>query len=151
MDQAPLMMRISHNGDLQFVAENPAGLIIPVEPGLMLGGSGTIPNPIDYLLAALGSCAGIKVLIKLKENGIMPDSLMVLITGTRRAIPPAVFEELHLTFHFTGTIEKKTVAEAINETMTLMCPVAVMIGRAVDITWEYRIAESLDFPESDHE
>lgn len=151
MKQTPPVMMISYKGEMKFLAENPAGLKIPVEPGLILGGSGSTPNPIDYLLASLGSCAGIKVLIDLKENGITPDSLNIVIAGTRRASPPAVFEELHLTFHFVGMMDERTVAEAINRTMTLMCPVAVMIGKAVKVTWDYGIAASSNPPGSDRE
>jgi putative redox protein len=140
MNPTPVVMNVTYEGDLKFLAENSAGQIIPIEPGPVLGGSGMTPNPIDYLLASLGSCAGIKVLLVLQENRVRPDSLRVTITGTRKETPPTVFERLHLTFFITGTLDDRTVDDAIHETMTLMCPVAVMIGKAVEVTWEYRIS-----------
>ncbi|WP_158303657.1 OsmC family protein [Methanosphaerula palustris] len=140
MKPTSVVMNITYEGDLKFLAENSAGQIIPIEPGLVLGGSGTTPTPIDYLLASLGSCAGIKVLLDLQGNRVWPDSLRVTITGTRKETPPTVFERLHLTFIITGTLNDRIVADAIQETMTLMCPVAVMIGRAAEVTWEYRIS-----------
>ncbi|MFA6226661.1 MAG: OsmC family protein [Methanoregula sp.] len=140
MKQAPILMNVSYESGIKFIAENGAGQKISVEPGLVLGGSGKPPNPIDYLLASLGSCAGIKVLLDLVESNAKPDSLKVTITGTRRETPPAVFEKLHLTFFLTGILDDRTVAAAIHETMILMCPVAVMMGKATEVTWEHRIA-----------
>lgn len=135
-----VMMNVTYDNDLKFIAENSQGHRIPIEPGVALGGSGKNPNPIDYLLASLGSCAGIKVLLDLTERGARPDSLKVTIAGTRRETPPAIFENLHLTFFLSGTLDEQMVAAAIHETMTLMCPVAVMMGRAAEVTWEHRIA-----------
>lgn len=139
MKQNSVLMSVSYIGDLKFIAENGAGLKIPVEPSVILGGSGNTPNPIDYLLASLGSCAGIKVLLDLSERGSKPNSLKVTLSGIRREAPPAIFEKLHLTFILAGKMDDKVVAEAIHETMTLMCPVAVMMGRASEVTWEYQI------------
>ena len=61
------------------------------------------------------------------------------ISGTLREKPPAVFESLHLTFYLSGNLDEKAVAHAIRETMTVMCPVAVMMGKAAEVTWEQRI------------
>jgi len=132
-------MNVSYETGMKFIAENHAGQKIPVEPGPALGGSGRTPNPIDYLLASLGSCAGIKVLLDLEHRGARPDSLNVTIAGTRRETPPLVFEKLHLTFVLTGPVDHAIVEEAIHDTMTLNCPVAVMLGKAVELTWEHRI------------
>lgn len=134
-----VVMNVAYENDLKFIAENSQGHRIPIEPGVALGGSENNPNPIDYLLAALGSCTGIKVLLDLTERSARPDSLRVTITGTRRETPPQVFEKLHLTFYLTGKLDDKTVSAAIHDTMTLMCPVAVMMGRAAEVTWEHRI------------
>lgn len=134
-----VMMNVTYENDLKFIAENSQGNRIPIEPGVTLGGSGNNPNPIDYLLAALGSCTGIKVMLDLTKRGARPDSLRVIIAGTRRETPPQVFEKLHLTFFLTGKLDDKTVFAAIHETMTLTCPVAVMMGKAAEVTWEHRI------------
>ena len=140
MNQNAVLMNVTCERNLKFIAENTAGQTIPVEPGVVLVGSGKTPNPIDYLLASLGGCAGIKVLLDLNEKGTRPDSLRVAISGTRREAPPGIFEFLHLTFYLAGKLDENVVGEAIHETMTLMCPVAVMMGRATEVTWEHRIA-----------
>jgi putative redox protein len=112
---------------------------IPVEPSPCMGGSGENPNPIDYLLAALGSCAGIKVLMDLSARNSRPDSMRIAIAGKRHESPPAVFENLHVRFFLTGGLDEEMVKDAIHETMTLNCPVAVMMGKATNLTWDFRI------------
>lgn len=139
MNPTPVLINVVYESGMKFIAENNQGHRIPIEPGVALGGSGKTPNPIDYLLASLGSCVTTKVLLDLEEHGTRPDSLRVTITGTRREKPPLVFEKLHLTVFVTGKLDDKTVSTAIHETMTLMCPVAVMIGKTVEMTWEHRI------------
>jgi len=139
-----VLMQVSYESGMKFNAVNCDGQAIPVEPCPCLGGSGKNPNPIDYLLAALGSCTGIKVLMDLSDRNARPESVRITIAGKRRETPPTVFENLHVTFFLIGNLDEKTVAGAIDETMTLMCPVAVMIGRATELTWDFRIGrESL--------
>jgi len=133
------VMNVSYESGMKFNAVNCEGQIIVVEPCPCLGGSGNHPNPIDYLLASLGSCTGIKLLMDLSARGSRPDSLRITIEGCRRELPPAVFENLHVTFFLTGDLVEKTVAGAIHETMSLNCPVAVMIGRATELTWDFQI------------
>jgi len=139
MTTESVLMNVSYECGMKFNAVNGDRQTIPVEPCPCLGGSGENPNPIDYLLAALGSCTGIKVLMDLTARNARPDSVRITIEGKRREVPPTVFENLHVTFFLTGDLDEKTVEGAIDETMTLNCPVAVMIGRATELTWDYHI------------
>lgn len=126
---------------MQFVAENINGCKITIEPSTGLGGSGKNPNPIDYLMASLGGCVGIKVVMGLSKRGIEPNSLTIKIDGARRKTPPEVFEKIHLVITLTGDLEDSVVTEVIQETITLTCPVAVMLGKEAEISWEHRIIE----------
>lgn len=136
-----VMMNIAYESGMKFNATNCEGQTIAVEPSPCLGGSGEDPTPIDYLVASLGSCTGIKALMDLTPRGSRPDSLRITIEGNRRDLPPAIFENLHVTFFLTGDLDEKTVAHAIHETMTLNCPVAVMIGMATKLTWDFQIGD----------
>ena len=48
------LITISYEGGMQFVAENSTGCKIPIEPAVSMGGSGKIPNPVDYLVTGSG-------------------------------------------------------------------------------------------------
>jgi putative redox protein len=137
MTSDTVLMQVAYESGMKFNATNCDGQMIAVEPSPGLGGTGNNPNPIDYLAASLGSCAGIKALMDLTARDSRPDSLRITIKGSRREQPPAVFENLHFTFFLTGNLDEKVVAQAIHETMTLNCPVAVMIGKATNLTWDF--------------
>jgi putative redox protein len=132
-------INVLHEGNMQFAAESSCGYKIPIEPSISLGGSGRYPNPIDYLIASLGSCTGIKVITGLAQRGITPESLTVNVNGFRSEMPPNVFEKIHLTFMLTGNMDDRTVAEVVRKTVTQTCPIAVMLGKAANLTWEHCI------------
>jgi putative redox protein len=100
---------------------------------------GDQPHPIEYLIASLGGCTGTTVIKGLSEKGVKPESFKVLIEGSRRKTLPTVFEKIHVTFTFSGDLDDRMVAEIVQETMTLKCPIAVTLGRVGDVTWEHHI------------
>ena len=96
------------------------------EPSPMLGGSGKIPNPMEYYIAAIGGCAAIKTQIDLTALGTAPESVEVQVNCTRSDALPQILKTIHVTFTLKGRLEDTKVAEVIRDVMTLHCPVAVM-------------------------
>lgn len=139
METQLISMNVTQVGAMQFSAKTSHGAEIFVEPSPMLGGSGAIPNPMEYLIASIGTCAAIKIQIDLTNMGCTPESIAVKIECSQKMAPPQVLEKIHLLFTLSGMLDENTVTEAIKEVMTLYCPVAVMIGRGSRITWEHRI------------
>lgn len=139
MTEDTVLVEITHKNDLLFSATNRDGHTLGIGPSKTLGGSGLNPSPIDCMLSALGSCAGIKLFMNLSDSGMPPVSLRITIEGRRQSLPPEVFSNLHLTFFLEGEMDENVVAAAIEKTMTLSCPVAVMIGRATELTWDFLV------------
>jgi putative redox protein len=133
------LITVSYEGGMQFVAENSTGYRIPVEPAVYMGGSGKVPNPIDYLVTALGSCTSIKMILDISGKGFKLDSFTMKIDGTKSKIPSEIFEKLHLVITLSGDFDDRTVAEVIQETIMHTCPVAAMFRKSAEITWEYHI------------
>jgi putative redox protein len=132
-------MIVTHESGMKFRAVTCGGQVFSAEPSPGLGGSGQNPNPIDYLTGALGSCTGIKLLMGLEAANLRPDSLRITIEGKRRELPPAIFLNLHLTFFLEGELDEKIVAQSVHDVMTISCPVAVMLGKATTLTWDFYI------------
>lgn len=126
-----LIMNVSHEGSTNFLAEVDSGLTIDI--------GGKNPNPIEYLIAALGGCTGTTVIKGLMEKGIEPNSFTVKVEVSRRKTPPTIFEKIHITFTLSGDMGDQSVTETIRDTMTLKCPIAVTLGRVGDVTWEHHI------------
>lgn len=130
---------ISYEGGVQFVAENSTDYKIPVESAVSMGGSGKFPNPVDYLITALGSCVGIVMIMGFSDKGFKLDSFKMKIDGTRSKFCDCFFETLHLVITLSGNVNDLVVAEVIQDTMMHNCPIATMFRKTMEITWEYHI------------
>jgi len=130
-----LIMNVSYENGMHFLADSISGSAIAM--------GGENPHPIEYLIAALGGCTGTTIIKGLSEKGIQPDSFAMKIVGSRRKTQPTVFEKIHVTFTLNGDLDDRIVAETIQETMTLKCPIAVTLGRVGKVTWEHRIGKEM--------
>lgn len=129
-------------GGLKFVATTNMGNDIFFEPSPLLGGTGRIPNPLEYYIAAIGGCAAIKTQIDLATLGTAPESMKVQVDCTRSEELPQILKTIHVTFTLEGRLDDTKVAAVIREVMTLHCPVAVMAAASAKMTWEHRIVPS---------
>jgi putative redox protein len=133
---------MSYDGEMQFVAENNNGCKIPMEPAVFMGGSGKVPNPVDYLVAALGGCTSIKMIMDISGKGFKVDSFTMKIDGAKSKTPPQLFDKLHLVITLSGDLDDSAVAEVIEDTIMHTCPVSAMFRKLMEVTWEYHILES---------
>ena len=133
---------VSSAGGLKFVAQTNMGNEIFFEPSPALGGSGKIPNPIEYYIAAIGGCAAIKTQIDLTSLGTPPESIRVTVECTLSEALPQILTTIHLIFTLNGALDEPMVAAVIRDVMTLHCPVAVMAATSAKVTWEHRIVSA---------
>lgn len=141
MPENNTLITISYEGGMQFVAENSTGCKTPIEPAVFMGGSGKVPNPIDYLVIGLGGCTSIKMIMDISEKGFKVDSFTMKVDGTKSKTPPGLFEKLHLIITLSGDLDEHAVAEIIQDTIMHTCPVAAMFRKLMEITWEHHILE----------
>lgn len=136
-------MNIIYNGN-HFVAENKAGWKIPMGGNNPQSGcssccaSATI-NPTEVFLSSLGGCVSMNVVSLLSKQGIEPEAYSVSVDVTRSMTPPSLFESMHLIFSLKGKMEEQIVVDAIEQTITALCPISVSFGKVVEITWEHQI------------
>lgn len=139
MEWKPVDMTVTYNGDGRFTARAPSGLTFPMEAPVGMGGQGTLPNPIQYLVGSLGGCVGVKILLALGDRGIVVEELAIGIHGTRAKTMPAFFDRVHLTVTLRADADDALVAEIIGQTLARLCPIAAMFAEVGDVTAEHRI------------
>jgi len=139
MSENNVQIKMTQVDTLCFKATPVSGVDFFVEASPGLGGSGNNPSPLAHFLAALGGCTSIKTKLGLTKKGEMCESVSVDISGTQREDPPQVFESIHLSFTLRGDLDDQVVADTIHDVITMSCPVAVMVGKAVLLSWDYRI------------
>jgi len=135
----PVTMIVRHTGGMSFSAHTSTGLTIPIDAHVHLGGSGAIPNPIDYLFASLGGCIGIKILLDLGDRGIHPEELQIETKATRKQDLPATFETVHHVISLKASCDENAIIESLSRTMSFLCPIAVLFGETSHMTWEFQL------------
>ncbi|NLD57314.1 MAG: OsmC family protein [Methanomicrobiales archaeon] len=138
----PVDMTVMYNGDYTFMAATSTGLTIPMEAPVGMGGHGKIPNPIQYLVASMCGCVGVKVILALGDNGIVPDELNIAFHGTRKKTMPAFFDRVHLKIILKANTDDAEVHDIIDQTIARLCPIAAMFVECGEVTFEQQIIRS---------
>ena len=139
MEWKPVDMTVTYNGDGAFTARTASGIAYAMEAPVGMGGHGTVPNPIQYLVGSLGGCVGVKICLALSDKGIVPEELTIGIHGTRKKTMPAFFDHVHLTVTLRADADEALVSEIIEQTLTRLCPIAAMFAEVGEVTAEHRI------------
>jgi putative redox protein len=132
------VVRAVQNKDLEFsVSIGPHSVIMdyPLTPG----DAGAGAKPMDMLLAALAACAGGSVAALLRRTESHLSGLTVIVRGLRRAEHPTVFTQIAIEFEVHGSVDETTVAKALKQAETHICPIWAMLKPAVPITSSFRI------------
>ena len=135
----PVDMTVKYNSDGEFSAITSSGITFPMEAPVGMGGHGKVPNPIQYLVGSLGGCVGVKILLALSDNGIVPEELTIGIHGTRVKTMPAFFDQVHLTITLRADADEALVSTIIDQTLSRLCPIAAMFAEVGEVTAEHRI------------
>jgi putative redox protein len=138
MEWKPVDMTVTYKGNGEFSACT-GTITFPMEAPVGMGGHGTAPNPIQYLVGSLGGCVGVKILLALSDNGIVPQEMTIGIHGTRKKTMPAFFDHIHLTITLRADADDAMVSSIIEQTLTRLCPIAAMFGEVGEVTAEHRI------------
>ena len=139
MEWKPVDMTVTYNGDGAFSALTSSGITFPMEAPVGMGGHGKMPNPIQYLVGSLGGCVGVKILLALSDNGIVPEELSIGIHGTRVKTMSAFFDHVHLTIMLRANVDEALVSTIIDQTLERLCPIAAMFAEVGEVTAEHRI------------
>ncbi|MEI7648668.1 MAG: OsmC family protein [Methanomicrobiales archaeon] len=139
MEWKPVDMTVTYNGDGAFTSRTSSGITFPMEAPVGMGGHGKVPNPIQYLVGSLGGCVGVKILLALSDNGIVPEELTIGIHGTRVKTMPAFFDHVHVTITLRAEADEALVSTIIDQTLARLCPIAAMFAEVGSVTAEHRI------------
>jgi len=137
--QSWVFVKASWKGGTKFTVENRSGCRSTIEARVPQGEASRHFSPVDTFLASLAACAGTNVLVLLQNHGATVRSLTVKAECILQHASPMAFEKIHLIFLTATDAGDGTVSGAIEESMTLVCPIAVTIGRAAEVTWEQQV------------
>ncbi len=131
-----MQARVKWVEGLTFLGESASGHQV-----LMDGNSGDkAPSPMEMVLMAAGSCSAIDVVSILQKGRYSVTNCEVTLTSERREEPPRMFTRINLHFIVTGPdLKDSAVARAVDLSAEKYCSVALMLGKAADITHSYEV------------
>nr|WP_319537913.1 OsmC family protein [uncultured Methanospirillum sp.] len=134
-------VKASWKGGSEFVVENRNGNRLTLVAKIPEGETPRHFTMVDAFISSLACCTGTNVLFLLDAQGIMPRSFTVKAECVFRHDEPRAFETIHLIFLVSADTDYEVLHNAILRSVTAICPIAVTLGRSVEITWELQMTK----------
>ncbi len=133
-----ILNRISE--PLHFRAFNEHNNSVDLDAKIAAGGTGSGIGPMENLIASLGGCSTIDIVLFLKKFRQELTDIKVEIDAERDPINvPALFIKVHMHFDLFGKLDDKQVKKAIELSVDKYCSVAQILKKTVPITYSYQI------------
>lgn len=121
-------------------ATNEDGLSVETDGGIAIGGKNAAMSPMQMVLASIGGCSSIDVILLLNKQRQDLQDIRIAVTGTRRDEVPRIFTAIHVAYTLVGNIDDKKAERACRLSMEKMCSVSLMLkAGGVEITWGYEV------------
>jgi putative redox protein len=123
-----------------FEARNEANVTMQMDANPEIGGGDKAFRPVQALVASLGGCSGIDVILILKKQKQQIDEFDIEIEAERAMDQtPSLVTGIHLKFILKGKIDKDKLEKAIELSIDKYCTVAKMLEKTAKITYSYQI------------
>jgi len=129
------------NGKMGFEARDAYGHKVLLDSSPDSGGENFGVRPMQMLLMGLGGCSGIDILSILHKQRQTVTGFHMTIDGERQAQKdPSLWQNIHIVFELTGTIDPDKARKACELSMDKYCSVAATLrGADCQITWDVKV------------
>lgn len=131
-----------HRLDDRFLMEaiNETGESILMDAASGIGGSQRAMRPMEVLLASMGGCSSIDVIMILKKQRQSLRDIKISIEGEREPnMEPSLYRKIHIHFKLFGEVEPDKAATAIRLSMEKYCSVAKTLESSATISYSFEI------------
>lgn len=121
-------------------AKNEDGCTIETDGARDIGGKNQGMRPMQLLLAAVGSCSSIDIILILKKQKQNLEDIQIEITAEReKDKAPALFTDIHVHFMLKGELAEAKVKRAVDLSMDKYCSVVRILEKTAVVTSSYEI------------
>lgn len=125
---------------LHFRATNEQNNSVDLDAKIAAGGTGSGIGPMENLIASLGACSSIDIVLFLKKFRQELRDIKVEIDAVRDPVSiPSLFIKVHMHFDLFGDLDDKQVKKALELSVDKYCSVAQILKKTVPITYTYVI------------
>ncbi|MBK7668160.1 MAG: OsmC family protein [Sphingobacteriaceae bacterium] len=121
-------------------AKNEDGNIITMDGPPNLGGQNSGFRPTQLLLAAVGGCSAIDVVMILKKQKQRIDSFEIEVDGEKEAVEEySLFRNIVIHFKLKGEIELEKAERAVKLSIDKYCSVSKTLEPTAKITYKVSV------------
>lgn len=120
----------------QFVATLPSGHAVTIDSNRE---SNSAPGPMEFMLAALGSCTATDIVVVLAKKRQRLDSLEIVIQGERAKEPPTVWVKLEILYRLRGQITDEAAKRAVELSLEKYCGAAATLRKTAELSFRYEV------------
>jgi putative redox protein len=107
---------------------------------VLLDGEDAAFRPMQLVLAAVGSCSTIDVVLILKKQREPLEDIQVVVEGARHEDKiPKTFKTINIHYILKGSVNPEKAKRAIELSMNKYCSVSEMLRATVEITYSFEI------------
>lgn len=107
-----------------------------------VGGEDKGPRPKQLILASLAGCTGMDVVSILKKMRVEVDDFKITVEADITEEHPKQFTKMHVIYQFKGkNLPEDKIQNAVTLSQEKYCGVSATLKKAVEMTFEIRIAE----------
>lgn len=123
-------------------ATNEEGNTLTMDASPSIGGTGRGFRPMQTLLAGLGGCSAIDIVVILQKSRQVLDDIQVEIEGLRQeGVEPSLFETIRVNYKLKGSFTNEAAQRAVDWSMQKYCSVAKTLEKTAQITWTWERVE----------
>lgn len=126
--------------DFQMKAINESGNELLMDGSLAIGGHESAFRPMQLLLAAVGGCSSIDIILILKKQKQQIDSFDVEVEGDRESVEEySLFRNIVLHFKIKGNLDHDKAEKAIKLSLEKYCSVSKTLEPTAKISYKLSI------------
>ena len=126
--------------DFHMEASNEDGNVLEMDGPPNIGGHGKGMRPMQLLLAAVGGCSAIDVILILKKQKQIIEEFDVEVEGEREKIEDySLFRDIVLHFKMKGKIDLDKAERAVKLSIEKYCSVSKTLEPTAKITWKVTV------------
>jgi putative redox protein len=112
---------------------------------IIMNGEDGAMRPMQVLLASLGGCSTIDVVLILKKQREPIEDIKVIINAERYDDrTPKTFKHIHLHYLIKGNVNTEKAKRAVDLSMEKYCSVSMMLKATVEIEYSFEVVDSFE-------
>ena len=124
---------------ITFVGKGESNHWVVMDGPAKFGGAEAGTRPMELVLIALGGCTGMDVESILEKMRVHYADFKIIINGEITEKNPKTFTKIHMKYSIRGNVPEEKLKKAIELSQTRYCPVAEILRRSAEVTYDYEI------------